>query len=309
MEQAQFEELARGLAFRTSGPAAWGERGGYWFSLEAAGPDILKLRTAVDGREESIRLQLDSWLAAAKAAGRITEYTDKDGSVTASLPVGGVAPADVTGLLDDLAAKLAELGLRSACFGCNTAVSAPPALVGSTALGMCGACFDKAAAAAEAVRQQRQMAPSSVARGFIGALAGGLVGSVAWILLGVLGIYASIAGLAIAWAAITGYKLFKGGINTAAPIVIGAAVLVSVLFGEAAGIVIQIIKAGTAQGYNLNVGDAVRVLPMMLRDGGTIASLLPNLGLGLLFAGLGSWRLLRNLYRQGAAPIVDVRRP
>ena len=85
--------------------------------------------------------------------------------------------------------------------------------------------------------------------------------------------------------------------------------LVSVLFGEAAGIVIQIIKAGTAQGYNLNVGDAVRVLPMMLRDGGTIASLLPNLGLGLLFAGLGSWRLLRNLYRQGAAPIVDVRRP
>ena len=93
MEQAQFEELARTLGFRTSGPAAWGERGGYWFSLETSGPDIMKLRTAVDGREESIRLQLDSWLAAAKSAGRITEYTDKDGSVTASLPVGRrVAP-------------------------------------------------------------------------------------------------------------------------------------------------------------------------------------------------------------------------
>jgi hypothetical protein len=33
------------------------------------------------------------------------------------------------------------------------------------------------------------------------------------------------------------------------------------------------------------------------------------LGLGLLFAGLGSWRLLRNLHRQGAAPVVEVRRP
>lgn len=309
MEQVQFEELARALAFRTSGPAAWGERGGYWFSLETIGQGMLKLRTGVDGREESVRLQLDSWLAAAKAGGRLTEYTDKDGSVTASLQVGGVAPVDVDGLLNDLSAKLAELGLRSACFSCNTAVSAPPALVGSTAFGMCGACYEKAAAVAETVRQQRQMGPSSVARGFIGALAGGLVGSIAWIVLGVLGIYASIAGFAIAWAAITGYRLFKGGINTAAPIVIGAAALIAVLFGEAAGIVIQIIKAGTAQGYDLGVAGAIRILPAMLGDGDTIRSLLPNLGLGLLFAGLGSWRLLSNLYRQGAAPIVDVRRP
>jgi hypothetical protein len=263
----------------------------------------------VDGRNESTRLQLDSWLAAAKADGRITEYTDVNGSVTVTLPVGGVAPVDVISFISDLAAKLPELGLRAACFSCNTAVAAPPALLGDAALGMCGACYDKAVAAAVAVRNERRLTASSLVRGFLGALAGGLVGSVAWILIGTLGFYASIAGFVIAWAAIKGYKLLKGGTSTAAPFLIGAAIIASVLFAEAAGIVIQVMKAGAGPGYDVSVGAAVRILPEILRDGDTIVSLLPNLGLGLLFAGLGSWRLLRTLYRQGAAPVVEMRRP
>ncbi len=229
--------------------------------------------------------------------------------MTASLPVGGVAPVDVNGFVGDLAAKLAELRLRAACFGCNTAVDAPPALVSGAVFGMCGACYDATASVADAARQQRRLTAASVLRGLIGALVGGLIGSIAWILIGTIGFYASIAGLVIAWAAMTGYKLLKGGNNTTAPIVIGVAVLVSVLFAEAAGIVIQIMKADLGEGYHAGLRDAIRILPLMLRDGDTVVSLLPNLGLGLLFAGLGSWRPLRNLYRQGAAPIVDIRRP
>ncbi len=309
MDQQRFEDLARGLGFRTDGSAAWGEREGYLLSLQGDGSDVLKARAAVDGRYEPTRLQLDSWLATAKAEGRISEYADANGSISVGLPAGGVAPVDIGGFLDALVTKLKELGLRPGCFNCNTAVGAPAALVNGAAYPLCGSCYDKLKTASVAAEEQRKPGPSAILRGLVGALAGGLLGSVLWILLGTIGFYASIAGLAIAWAASRGYTLLKGGLNRATPFVIGAVILFSVLFAEAAGIVIQLLKAGRSQGYDVGIRAAILALPAVLSDGDVLVGMLPSLGLGFLFAGLGSWRLLRNLHRQAAAPLPDVRRP
>jgi hypothetical protein len=308
MDRRQFDELVKEIGFRPAEGAAWGERQGRLVSLRLANDRVLDVITAVDGRDEPTRLQLDSWLAAAKADGRLAEYKDAGGSVTASLNVGGASPADAAGFLDALAAKLHELGMRPGCFECNTAVSSPPALVNGAVFPLCGSCFDRLQGQASAEAERRRVTPSSVARGILGALLGALAGSVAWIAIGALGFYASIAGLAIAWMAAKGYAVLKGGVFRATPFIVAGAVLAAIVFAEGSGVVIQIVKAARSQGYDIGVDGAIRLLPAVLSDGETLVGMLPNFGLGLVFGALGSWRTLRNLHRAAATPVPVVSR-
>ncbi|MGA2641745.1 MAG: hypothetical protein ABSG21_12690 [Spirochaetia bacterium] len=308
MDQQQFDRLSHEIGFRKIENASWGVRRGYWLSLQTAAEDLLTLRTAVVGKEKEPQKQLDSWLAVAQYQGKVKEHSDADGSISASLPVVSASSSDIDGFLDALVVKLEELGLRPGCFNCNEAIHAPAALVNGAAFGLCDACYNKLQAVRDAALRERKRAPVSVVRGFLGALVGGLLGSAVWILIGSIGFYAGIAGLAIAWAAFTGYKLLKGPPNRASPFVIGASIILSVLFAEAAGLVLQIMKEAAAQKYHISLIDGIRILPAVLQQGDATSSILLNLSIGLVFAGLGSWRLLRTLYRQTAAPIIEVRR-
>jgi len=144
-------------------------------------------------------------------------------------------------------------------------------------------------------------------RGFIRRAAGRLVGSIAWIVLGVLGIYASIAGLAIAWAAITGYKPSRAALTPRRRSSSGRPCWFR-SSSESGPHRHPDHQGRHGPGIRDGRGGAVRLLPAILGDGGTIASLLPNLGLGCSSPGSALAAAAQPL-PPGSRPIVDVRNP
>ena len=309
MDMDRFGTLASDLGFGAQDRAAWGERGGRRFTLALAPDGSIALRAAVDASDESKRLALESWLAEAKAAGRCSDWSDASGSLTAILPASGLEWAGIGGFIDEFAARLSELGLADACWSCDAARETSPALTGPAAFWLCGECYDRIEAASNAAKDARRIDAGRVAVGLLGALAGGLAGSILWVLIGVAGFYASFAGFAIAWAAVKGYGLVKGKTNAAAPWIIGASILVSMLAAETVGLVIQIVRAGREEGLPIGILDGFRLLPLFLRDAGVFGEAVKNLLLGLLFAGLGSWRIVRELAAAARTPVVEIRRP
>lgn len=309
MDLERFGTLAAELGFDIRDRMAWGERGGRRFTLALSPDGTVALRAAVDASDEAKRLSLESWLAEAKSVGRCSGWSDSSGSISAILSSSGLEPADLGLFLDDLAARLSELGLADACWSCNHARETAPALSGPAAYWLCDDCYGKVEAASNAAKDARRIDSGRVAVGFLGALAGGLAGSVLWVLIGIAGFYASFAGLAIAWAAVKGYGLVKGKPNAATPWIIGVSVVVSMLAAESVGLVIQIVKAGREQGLPVGVLDGIRLLPLFLSDPGIAGEATQNLLLGLLFAGLGSWRIVRELAAAARTPIVEIERP
>lgn len=131
--------------------------------------------------------------------------------------------------------------------------------------------------------------PNNYFPGILGSLVGALLGSVIWILIGLLNFYASIAGFAIAYASFHGYKVMKGK-NTKIGVLINiAAILVAILFAEYIGVFIEL----TRQFPDLSFSRFLSATPILLKDNEFMVSVLPNLGLGLLFAALGCFRLIR----------------
>lgn len=57
-------------------------------------------------------------------------------------------------------------------------------------------------------------------KGILGALLGGLIASIPWILLYVYAMMDSLLAVLVAMGALKGYKLFKGEINEKSPLII-----------------------------------------------------------------------------------------
>lgn len=144
--------------------------------------------------------------------------------------------------------------------------------------------------------QQRQEADDgSYAQGFLGALLGALLGSVLWALLLFSGYVASILGFVIGWLAEKGYRLFHGRQGKGKVAILIVVIILGVLIGTLAadGISLaQMIDAGELPGYGY--GDIPSlILYLLAEDAEYVGAIFANSALGLLFALLGVFALLR----------------
>lgn len=120
---------------------------------------------------------------------------------------------------------------------------------------------------------------------------GGLIGSAAWIVIGLLNFYASFAGFVMAAGAYRGYQIFGGKKTNKTIYIIIISVILSMFFAEYSSIIIQIIKAN--RGFT--VSQAISLSAELFKQGTLTKIMLPGLGLGLLFAGLGSKGVIKDL--------------
>lgn len=309
MDLLDFIKTAQSMGFSTEGRTAWGTLSGRWFGLGLNAGGEMSMRAAVESGSESGRLALDSWLAEQKSAGTLADWSDDQGAIVVRFPNAALAAPDLPGFAAAFSARAAELDLRPACWKCRAAVDAPPAIVEGEALGLCGACYNSLEQASRELDSSKRMKPGPLALAFGGALLGGLVGSIVWILIKLAGFYASIAGLAIAWAAFKGYTLARGKVNKATPWLLGLAVLLSVVVAEGASLVIEVMKVFKDEGLSLTLKEAIQFLPIILQQEGVMKEILGNLALGVLFAGLGSWQIIKNLATAAKVPVLNIRRP
>ena len=124
-------------------------------------------------------------------------------------------------------------------------------------------------------------------QGAIGALLGGLVGTLPWIIVSSVGFYAAILGYVIGLSAFYGYRQLGGKLGPATRYLILFSVIIAVFVGEVANVAVEFYQSQVS--FNLDNIIYNIQYHNLLKD------ILINLGLGLLMALLGIRGLFKRL--------------
>lgn len=145
-----------------------------------------------------------------------------------------------------------------------------------------------------AEKEQRE---GSYLTGFIGALIGGLLGAVVWGLLLNFGWVAGVVGLLIGFLAEKGYTLLKGRLGKGKLIILIVVILLCVAAGTVFGEYFGLVREIKSEGVYTGSYSATEYIILLFKEDADFRSavrsdLISNGVLGLLFAGLGTFRML-----------------
>lgn len=143
--------------------------------------------------------------------------------------------------------------------------------------------------------QQAEETAGSYASGALGAFGGAAIGAVLWAVVLNLGYVASLVGLVIGLLAEKGYNLLKGKQGKAKILILILAIVFGVLVGTLGAdtfTLIGMMNNGELPGFTY--GDIPWFILAMLTESPEYKSaMISNLLMGILFAGLGVFALLR----------------
>lgn len=128
--------------------------------------------------------------------------------------------------------------------------------------------------------------------GAIGALLGSLVGAVAWAIVLAMGYVAALVGLLMGFLSEKGYTLCKGKQGKAKIAIMVITIILGVLVGTVGGYVLQVVQVMQEDGMDFAFFE--EFLVMIMTDSEVLAAMGKDILLGLVFAGLGVFGLLRN---------------
>lgn len=141
---------------------------------------------------------------------------------------------------------------------------------------------------------QKDAVEGSYLSGALGAFGGAALGAVVWAIVLMIGYVASIVGLLIGWLSEKGYTLLKGRQGKGKLLILILAIIFGVVAGTLAADVIglgQMILAGELPGFVM--ADIPLLMGIVLQDPEYLAATVKNVLMGLLFAALGVFALLR----------------
>ncbi len=167
-------------------------------------------------------------------------------------------------------------------------------LVDGVAFYMHGACAEKVRR--EIDEEKQQPVPGSYVSGALGAFLGSAVGAVLWAIVLYSGYVASLVGFVIGWLSEKGYNLLKGKQGKGKILILILAIVFGVVAGtigaDVAGLIMMITN-GELPG--MTVGEIPALIALVfLEDPEYRAITLKNALMGLLYAALGVFFLLRN---------------
>jgi len=201
-----------------------------------------------------------------------------------------------------------ECGLPLTEGGCWT-------LLEETAYHLHAACAQKLSTSLEAEAEQRKLEDTgSYGSGLIGALIGAVLGAVLWGAVMQMGYVASIIGFVIGFLAEKGYTLLKGKRGKGKLVILIVATIFGVLLGNlgseavswAREIALYAPEAAIVL-ENVEIPVSYGDIPMLIlyflaNDAEYLTAMLSNCGLGLLFALLGVFGILRKTSAEVKAP-------
>lgn len=224
----------------------------------------------------------------------------------------------VSELLTELTFFLYNHGYRSACAFCENTNGLSLIAKNGVVMEACPECQNKLEGASNELAQQRAET-GSYGKGAIGAILGGIIGIIPWVIINSLGYIAAISGLIMAYLSFKGYQLMKGRRGKGMIYII---IAVLIVFTYVAIIINQTIDI-----YNAYPGDKSDLPVLGLFGAQFIAPfanstlyfgdyyLTPDSGamwgqiaLGWFFAALGSVFYLRRVGRIGSGKDIAVKR-
>ena len=174
-------------------------------------------------------------------------------------------------------------------------------LIDGVAHHMHASCKDKVKRElAEEAQTAKEADTGSHLTGALGAIGGALLGAVVWALVLMLGYVASVVGLLIGFLAERGYNLARGKQDKGKIAVLVIAIVLGVLAGTVAADAIslaQMIASGEL--YEFTYSEIpMLIIFLLLNDAEYMTATVSNCGMGLLFAALGVFGILRKTKKE-----------
>ena len=149
----------------------------------------------------------------------------------------------------------------------------------------CGSKVNRDISAADQAKKDSDT--GNYVTGLIGALLGAALGGIAWGLILLIGYVASVIGLLIGFLAERGYTLLKGKRGIGKVIILILAIIFGVVFGIFFSDAVTLLTRG------ISFGELPELFTLLFQDDDYVRSTIANIVLGLIFAGLGVFGLLR----------------
>ncbi len=300
------EELAAKYHLDEDSSQAWGLFEEYWVQIipnSKSGSMIIT--TAVQFADDQVQAAVNSSLSALAQATPSTSFSIHDNaiSVERKLPFGGLKLADVEPMLQSLVDCLRKAGAKPACFSCGAEGLHGFAKVNGMAMMLCQSCQQQISGHIMQGEAEHAETKGNYLAGAFGALLGALVGSIAWIVIGLLGFFAAIGGVAISFCAAKGYTMMKGKINIAAIIMICLICIVVLVFAQFVEYGILVMQEASKTGESITFMESMQMVYFAALNVPEVTSeFVINLGLGLLFLALGAYSVIRQLFVSAKAP-------
>ena len=156
---------------------------------------------------------------------------------------------------------------------------------------VCEPCFAKIEESINIPKKQQ-----SLIKGIIGAFIGASLGGVIWVIIGSFGFIASIAGLAIAYFASAGFSIMKGKMVRATPVIIALITLIVVFVANFATVFLSV---SNELGNDITFSEKINLLvDTIINNNDVLFTYLKDLGIGILFAGFGAYRVIRSMHKK-----------
>lgn len=139
--------------------------------------------------------------------------------------------------------------------------------------------------------QRAQEDRGSYATGAAGAFIGALLGAVVWAIVLMAGFVAGLVGLLIGFFANTGYNLMKGKQGKAKIAILVLAIIAGVLIGTIGGYALITLESMNMEGIETEYFGVC--FGLLMSDSYVQSGLIRDVLVGLLFAGLGVYGLLK----------------
>ncbi|SCY39903.1 hypothetical protein [Alkaliphilus peptidifermentans] len=286
---------------------AWGHYRSYQFTIGhyEENRNIVTIYTGLTFENSDNKEKLDSILEAMLAAKEIQNYENDGGSltITKSRTFGPISLAEIEKLMDHLVDEFNKIDAKPACFNCNNEGTKEFANYNNVAMTMCSTCYNTISNTINEVIVEQEYIDNNYGMGTLGAILGALLGSVVWIIIGLLGYIVAVAGLAIFAAATKGYMLFKGKINHTSLWIIGLVSFVALIIAQFITLDILVYKELISEGYDVSFLDTLKLtfeLPFI--DSEIAIAFIMDTIVGLVFAGLGAYGAFKKLIFEAKTP-------
>ncbi len=309
---AQLEKIMDLSGLKRYGDIAYGSRNGIYVNVVYNAMSSSAFVHFFIGRESGVSIEeINLFLKEnrKKYRAKTAQLNGSAVSVMLNSEIKRIKAEDVAVFLDEATAFLAEKGYRSGCAVCGQDSGEGYTLQGGFVQQMCAPCHEKLTAATTEIKRERAETGSYLT-GLLGAVLGGIIGIIPWVLIGMLGYIAGISGFIMAFLSYKGYLLLRGkrgpGMTWIMIIVLVVFTYIAVLTSQ--GIVEY--QFFTDQGYDVDVFELAKmmIIAPFLPEYFETGPLWGSIALGWLFAGLGSFTFLRRMNKEAVGKDLAITR-
>ncbi len=265
-----------------------GKVNNYFFSIKdnQASEDLLYVTISIAPSES--KNILFKYLDDLQKDNKIDDYELTKNEIKIALVEDSIYTIDI--FLSDLSKVLEEIEAKNICNFCENTENIDLYVSSKVHSFLCQSCGEKLLTD---LQEEKNIKPKYLL-GFFASLVGALIGSVVWVVLGMLGFIASLAGYAIAYGAFYAYKKVNSKYTKLAIILNVVAIIIAFLFAQYSGIVFEVLREYKADGITFS--DAILYTNYLFTNKEFIVALLQDFGFGILFAFLGSFRTIKDNY-------------